>query len=181
MDGEAMNSLGRLQAREWLADHLLALHWTLLILWVPPVAYTIAVNLRWVEGAGSGYLRLSDPSLLLAAVQLLLLAGALPGMSQRYSRSWWLAAAAVGVWMVHAAWNVFVRVRLSGSGELLAVETLSSLAALLVVAGIVADARYDFTRGPIRDWSTVAQPAVRLPGTTSSPASRSRKPESRVG
>lgn len=176
-----MNPLWRVHAREWLADHLPAMHWMLLALWVPPVAFTIAVNLGWIAGAGTGYLRLGDPSLVLAAAQVVLMAAAMPGMSQRYSRSWWLASAALVAWVAHAAWNVQGRVRLSGGHELLAIETIMSLTGLLLMAGVLAEVRRHFSWPLTIRIPIPLPPAVPLRGMTSGPENRYQTPESRVG
>ena len=45
-----MNNFAREQLRDWLADHLPALQWVLLALWLPPAAMTVGVDLKLIEG-----------------------------------------------------------------------------------------------------------------------------------
>lgn len=142
-------------AREWLADHLAALVWVALALWTPPVVFTIGVDLSWWQPAGSGYLRLTDPSLMLAALQLTLMAAALPGTAARRQRSWQLLAAAWSAWCAHAVWSILVRVRLNGGAELPSWETLLVVTGPAIAAGILLTTRTAFTTGrPVLTWPT---------------------------
>lgn len=178
-----MNVLWRDSARTWLAEHLAAAHWMLLALWVPPIAFAIGVNLRLVGGAGSGYQTLRDPSLILGAAQVSLMAAALPGMVSRRPRSWWFACVAVAAWSAHVAWGILSRVRLSGVRELLSFETVTAVAGLALAALVVIEVRWRYTVAATISYppTTTRRPVVPPPGASSVPANQYQKPESRVG
>ena len=154
-------------AREWLAKHLAALVWAAMVLWLPPVGFALGVDLAVLQPAGSGYPALTDPSLLLAALQLTLMAAALPGMTGRHQRSWQLLFAALLVWCAHAAWGILARVRLNGAGALLASETPWALIGPLVAAAVMLTVRPAFTSGRAlftRLPTRVRRPAGQQPG-----------------
>jgi hypothetical protein len=190
-----MTGILREQARDWLVACVPALHWILLALWVPPLAFAIGVNLGWFESAGSGYPSLRDPSLILSTMQVVLMVAALAGLSHRLRRSWQLSTAALGVWTAHAAWNILLRLRLIGMRDLWSVETLMTLAGVSIAALVLVEVRPRYiawpsrprhtprvptavvaASAPMRSPSTVVRRAVPLQGTTSIQANRSRQP-----
>jgi hypothetical protein len=131
-------------AMRWLAAHLSWVIWALLVIWTPPVAYTIAIDLGLVAAPGSGYAALSDPSLLIATLQIALMAAALPGVAARRAGGWAWLAAAWAAWLVHAAWSIASRVRVSGPRTLSATETVVPLAGLLAAAAVLLGVRAHF-------------------------------------
>src|SRR4026209_444831 len=70
MVADKLTRLTVTRAQEWLADHVAAMVWILLALWTPPIAFTVLVDLELMAGAGSGYLSLRDPGLLLSIMQI---------------------------------------------------------------------------------------------------------------
>ena len=97
------------RAQQWLADHVAAMVWILLALWTPPIAFTVLVDLKLIAAAGSGYLSLRDPGLLLSIIQIVLMAAALPLLRGRHvARARPLLLAALGVWFAHSAWTLQV-------------------------------------------------------------------------
>ena len=155
------------RAQQWLADHVAAMVWILLALWVPPIAFTVLVDLKLMAAEGSGYLSLRDPGLLLSIMQVLLMAAALPMMRWRPGRARPLLLAALGVWFAHSAWTVQVRLRLIGRGDLLSPETLVTFAALAAASGVMFALRDRRQRAePRLSETTNPPPAVRRPDMT---------------
>jgi hypothetical protein len=176
--------INRLAARDWLATHLAALVWCAMVLWVPPVAFAIGVDLGWLQPPGSGYPALTDPSLLLATLQLTLMVAALPGMTARQQPSWQLLLGALLVWCAHAAWGIVARVRLNGGGALLSSETPFALIGPALAAAMMLIVRPAFTAGralATRRPTRSRPPAGLQPGMKLAPASRCRTPGSRAG
>jgi hypothetical protein len=169
------------RAQEWLADHVAAMVWILLALWVPPLAFTVLVDLKLIAAAGSGYLSLRDPGLLLAIMQIVLMAAALPTMPRRPARARSLLLAALAVWFAHAVWTVQGRLRLIGRADLVSPETLVTFAALAAASAVMFVARDwrrcadEMTISWPRSWRRVGQ----LQARTSGPANQFPKPESR--
>lgn len=157
------------RAQEWLADHVAAMVWILLALWTPPIVFTVLVDLKLMAAAGSGYLSLRDPGLLLSIMQIVLMAAALPLLRGRHvPRARPLLLAALGVWFAHAAWTLQVRLRLTGRADLLSAETLVTFAALAAASGVMFAVRDRRRRAdasiPIA--TTDPPPAGRQPGMT---------------
>jgi hypothetical protein len=154
--------------RDWLAAHLHALVWILLSLWAPPLIFTVLVDLKLAGGAGSGYPSLRDPGLVLAILQLSLMAVALLSLSlRRYNRAWQLLCAALGVWWMEAAWTLQGRLRLIGRSDLRSRETLIMLAALAIASFVIFVVRDRLMSGALTPRLTTGQPPVgRRPGTT---------------
>ena len=137
----------RHRLRDWLADQLQALVWILLALWAPPIVFTVMVDLKLAGSAGSGYLSLDDPGLLLSLVQLVVMTAALRSMRrQRRSRAWQLLCGSLGLWLAHAVWTVQGRVRLVGRSDLWSRETLITIAAFAVAAYVLFEVRERYTR-----------------------------------
>ena len=130
----------------WLATHLSWLIWVLLALWVPPLLFTIAIDLGVIAAPASGYPALTDPALIASSLQIALMAAALPGLRAGAARSWMLLAAALGAWSAHAAWMIVGRVRLAGARTLTAPETLLSIGGLAAAAGVLIAVRRSFRR-----------------------------------
>lgn len=158
----------RESAREWLAGELGAFVWILLALWAPPVIFTVLVDVKLVGSAGSGYLPLRDPGLLLSIMMLMLMAAALPMMRLRRARAWQLLCGSLGLWWAHAAWTIQGRLRLIGTSDLVSRETLVTLAALAVASCVVFEVRGRFARaGALTKRPTTDQPPAALrPDTT---------------
>ena len=157
-----------LRAQQWLADHVAAMVWILLALWVPPIAFTVLVDLKLMPAEASGYLSLRDPGLLLGIMQVLLMAAALPMMRWRPSRARPLLLAALGAWFAHAAWTLQVRLRLMGRADLLSPETLVTFAALAAASGVMFAVRDRRRRADVSIpiVTTDPPPAGRQPGMT---------------
>jgi hypothetical protein len=132
--------------RDWIADHLPAIAIVLLALWAPPVIFTVLVDLKVVEGAGSGYPTLRDPSLLLGVLQMVLMAAALPMLRFQQARGWQLLAGAWGAWLAHAAWAILGRLRLIGMRDLASRETVIAIIALGIAGIALIEVRNRFTR-----------------------------------
>jgi hypothetical protein len=169
MVADKLTRLTVTRAQEWLADHVAAMVWILLALWTPPIAFTVLVDLELMAGAGSGYLSLRDPGLLLSIMQIVLMAAALPLLRGRHvARARPLLLAALGVWFAHSAWTLQVRLRLIGRADLVSPETLVTFAALAAASGVMFAVRDRRSRAdastPIA--TTNPPPAVRQPGTT---------------
>lgn len=133
----------------WLAAHLSWLIWILLILWAPPVLYTMAIDVGILPAPGSGFLTLTDPALITGALQIALMAAALPGLPARRARSWQLLTAALAVWLAHFAWSVASRARLDGLAALLAPETRWPFGGLIAGAVVLLGVRRHFSREPV--------------------------------
>jgi hypothetical protein len=152
------------RAQAWLADHVAAMVWILLALWTPPIVFTVLVDLKLMAGAGSGYLSLRDPGLLLSIMQIVLLAAALPLLRGRnVARARPLLLAALGVWFAHSAWTLQVRLRLIGRADLLSPETLVMFAALAAASGVMF---------ALRDRRRMADTSTRIATTNPPPAVR---------
>jgi hypothetical protein len=136
----------RSEVRRWLADHLPPLVIVTLALWAPPVVFTVLVDLRMVDGVGSGYPSLRDPALLLSGLQVALMGAALPCLRYSQARGWQLLAGACGVWMAHAAWVLQARLRLLGLRDLVSKETLITMAAMTIAIVILHETRQRFSR-----------------------------------
>ena len=157
----------RERAREWLADHLVAIVIVLLALWAPPVIFTVLVDLKLVDAAGSGYPTLRDPGLLLALLQIALMIAALPLLSWRQARGWQLLAGACGVWLAHAAWTIQGRVRLVGVRDLATRETMMTIVALMIACLVLNEVRARYLRaGAITSQPTGQRRAARQPDRT---------------
>lgn len=130
----------------WTAAHLSWFVWMLLALWAPPVCYAIAIDLRLIAAPGTGYPGLNDPALVISAVQLTLMAAALPGMASRNPRSWNLLAAALLFWLAHVAWVSIARMRLDGARGLRSSETATALGCALAAAVVLLGVRRYFAR-----------------------------------
>lgn len=135
--------------RQWLAAHMPAIVITLLVLWAPPAVFAVLVDLKFVEGAGSGYPTLRDPALLLTLLQLVLMVAALPLMAWHQAHGWQLLNVAAGVWLAHAAWVIQGRLRLIGLRDLMSQETLITIAALGLVAMVLFELRTRYVRVPV--------------------------------
>ncbi len=135
------------RSRDWLTGHLAALVWIMLALWSPPIVFTVLVDLKVIDGAGSGYLELRDPGLLLSILLISVMASALPLLHlRRRSGAWHLLCAAIAIWTTHAAWTILGRLRLIGRSDLLSRETLTTVTALAVAAGVLLAVRGRYTR-----------------------------------
>jgi hypothetical protein len=132
--------------RNWIADHLPAMVIVLLALWAPSIIFTVLVDLKIADGAGSGYPTLRDPSLLLGVLQITLMAAALPMLAFQRARGWQVLAGAWGVWLAHAAWTILGRLRLIGRSDLASRETLVTIVALGLAAIALFEVRNRFTR-----------------------------------
>jgi len=157
-----------LAAQQWLSDHVAIMVWILLALWTPPIAFTVLVDLKLASAAGSGYLSLRDPGLLLSIMQIVLMTAALPLLRRHVARARTLLLAALGVWFVHAAWTLQLRLRLIGRADLLSPETMVTFAALAAASGVlfaVRDRRRK-TDASTAIATTTPQPAVQRPGMT---------------
>ncbi|HUQ87830.1 MAG TPA: hypothetical protein VM096_09735 [Vicinamibacterales bacterium] len=167
MDDHAVTRM-MMRAQEWVSDHVAAMVWILLLLWTPPIAFTVLVDLKLTAAAGSGYLSLRDPGLLLSIMQIMLMFAALPLMRRHAARARPLLLAALGVWFAHAAWTLQVRLRLIGRADLLSPETLVTFAALAAASGVMFAARDRRRRADASTAlaTTIPQPAVQPPGTT---------------
>jgi hypothetical protein len=153
----------RESAREWLAGELVAFVWILLALWAPPVIFTVLVDLKLVGSAGSGYLTLRDPGLLLSIMMLMLMTAALPIMRLRRARAWQLLCGSLGLWWAHAAWTIQGRLRLIGTSDLVSRETLVTFAALAVASCVVFEVRGRFVRArALTARPTTSQPPAAL-------------------
>ncbi|MBY0493537.1 MAG: hypothetical protein K2Y23_04930 [Cyanobacteria bacterium] len=157
-----------LRAQIWVADHVAAMVWILLVLWAPPIVFTVLVDLKLANAAGSGYLSLRDPGLLLSIMQILLMAAALPMMRPHPGRARPLLLAALAVWFAHSAWTLQIRLRLIGRADLVSSETLVTFAALAAATGVVLAVRdrRQQLETPTAIATTAPPPAVQQPGTT---------------
>ena len=131
----------------WLAAHLPWLVWMLLVIWAPPVLYTLAIDLHWIEAPASGYPTLTDPALLASTLQIGLMLAALPGMAARRPRSWNLLAAAVLAWLAHFSWTTISRFRLDGARGLQTLDTLWPLAGVIAAVTVLSVVRPYFSNG----------------------------------
>lgn len=134
-------------ARDWLADHLEPLVWIALVLWSPPIIFTVLIDLGFAGGAGSGYLPLRDPGLLLAIMQIVGMAAAVTSLRlRRRLLAFELLCGSLGVWWMHAAWTVQGRLRLIGRSDLVSRETLLTLGALMLASAVLFMVRRCYTR-----------------------------------
>lgn len=140
-----MNAM-REGVRDWIACHLPAIVIVLLALWAPPIIFTVLVDLKVADGAGSGYPTLRDPSLFLGVLQIALMAAALPMLPFQRARGWQVLVGAWGVWLAHAAWTILGRLRLIGRSDLASRETVSAIVALGIAGIALLEVRNRFTR-----------------------------------
>jgi len=153
--------------RNWLADHLAAIVIVLLALWAPPIIFTVLVDLKLVEGAGSGYPALRDPGLVLSVLQIALMTAAALMLILRRASAWPLLAGALAVWFAHAAWVIQGRLRLLGLHDLRSKETLITVTALAIASVVILEVRDRVTRsGGSIERTTDQQPAGLRRGTT---------------
>jgi hypothetical protein len=155
-----MNARGLL--RQWLAEHVPAIVITLLVLWAPPTVFTVLVDLKFVDGAGSGYPTLRDPALLLTLLQIALMVAALPLVAWHQPRGWQLLNSAAGVWLAYAVWVIQGRLRLIGLRALISPETLITMTALGLAAIVLFELRTRYVRVPVY-WPDDHKSATRRP------------------
>ena len=132
------------RVREWLADHLMAIAIVLLVLWAPPIIFNVLVDLKVVDGAGSGYPTLRDPGLLISILQITLIAASLPSLPSRRKRGWNLLGGAMAMWFAYAAWTLQWRLRLSGVRDLASSETLLMLGAIAIASIVLIEVKSRF-------------------------------------
>lgn len=135
----------------WLVTYLPWFNWVLLAMWAPSVLFTIAIDLDAIEAPASGYPPLTDPALVTSALQMALMAAALPGMRAQQPRSWMLLAAALGAWCAHAAWMIQGRVRLAGARTLRSPETLLAIGGIVAAAMVLLAVRRCFRHEAVHD------------------------------
>jgi hypothetical protein len=134
-----------LDAMIWVAAHLSWIIWALLVLWLPPVLYAMAIDLDVIAAPGSGYPTLRDPALVTGALQLaLMLAAALCWQSQR-GRAWKFLWAALAMWLAHVTWGVSARLRLDGMRALAAPETWWPVIGVVAAAMLMISVARHFT------------------------------------
>ena len=129
--------------RRWLADHLAWAVCVLLALWAPPLAFAMGLDFGILTERSIPRSVFRDPSVITSAVQLALMAAAVPSVSRQRARGWRLLAAALAAWTAHVAWAVFSRARLAGAGDLISPETLVQVSALAVAAAVLMLVRLD--------------------------------------
>ncbi len=128
----------------WLAEHLSWLVCVLLAIWAPPLLFTIGVDLGLITAAQSGFPALTDVTLITSAMQIILMAAALPGLAARHPSSWRLLAGALAAWCAHNAGVMQSRIRLTGFGSLGSRESLLALGGMAAAAATLLVARRHF-------------------------------------
>jgi hypothetical protein len=149
----------------WIAAHLSWFVCALLALWAPPLLFTMGVDLGVITEAQSGFPALTDVAVITTAIQLILMAAALPGLAARQPRSWQLLSGALAAWCAHAAWMTQARIRLVGFSSLGSRESLLAIGGITVAALALAVARSQFEErrsvaAPGREHSPVATTGV---------------------
>jgi hypothetical protein len=128
----------------WLARYLVWIVWVLLALWTPPAAFTIAVNAGVITDAGSGFPGLTDIPFALTLLQLVLMAGSLPGLLRHRTSGWRLQAAAATAWAASVAWLMQSAVRLNGIRALAATDMLLAVAMVAIYWLVLLSVRRHF-------------------------------------
>jgi hypothetical protein len=136
MDVDAMS--------RWLAEHLSWLVVALLGLWVPPLLFTMGVDLGVITDAASGFPALTDVAVMTSGIQLALMAASLRGLATRRPWAWRLLVAALASWCVHHAWLIQGRIRLTGALSLGSPEMLVALGGITLAAAILFGVRAHF-------------------------------------
>ena len=99
-------------AKEWTAQHLPWISIALLALWMPPILFRLAVDVGLV--AGTGYPALTDPSTVMSATELALMAAAVPHLFNRKATGWRLLLWSRFAVLSQTFWTILLYWRLTG-------------------------------------------------------------------
>jgi len=125
----------------WVAERLSSITLVLLALWVPPVIFTLAVD-TGLTPYRSGYLRPTDPSLLLEIVELTAMIVAVAPLRRRDRWGWSLLVWSRAAVAAQTLWHIATGARLTSiRTELATRSTVEALAGLAVAVVLLARVR----------------------------------------